>query len=122
MSRFKKEKLGVYGIYFMNENGVDDCLYVGRGELSDRKTYHWSRCKHQKHGNKKLQEHWNQYDGKNTWEFRVLEYCNKKDYKELEQHYVDICKPMFNNYKASSFTYNTNTAKKKKTKEQKNHT
>ena len=112
--RYKKEKLGIYGIYH-----EDICLYIGRGELKDRKSYHWSRCRNQKHKNVELQNYWNEHDGENNFEFREIKYCTMKEYKEFEQYYMDTCLPLFNKKKASQYNYKTNTYQKNKSKEHK---
>lgn len=108
------EKTGVYGIF----DGNNKCWYVGRGFLDDRKNYHVSRCRNQKHPNKDLQGLWNETKG--ALEFRVLKYCYKKDFQFYEDYYIneyDTINNGFNKQKASEYHYNTNTYKKKKTRE-----
>ena len=109
MSRYKKTEIGIYGIFLYEE-----CLYIGRGFLQDRQHYHWSRCRNQKHKNIGLQEYWNENDGENNLEFRVLENCTKLEYKEREQFYIDSLKPKFNKLRASNYKYNFNTYRKLK--------
>lgn len=114
--RYKKEKFGIYGI-FVPVDGVEVCIYVGRGELADRKSNHKSLCRYHKHKNLGIQEYWDLYDGENTFDIRKLEYCLKKEYREKEQYWIDTLKPLFNKSKASTYKYNTNTYKKKKIRE-----
>lgn len=115
--KIKKRKSGIYGIF----DGNDKCIYVGRGtDVQDRKHYHWSRCRNGKHGNTELMVYWNETDGENTWRFEILEMCAMKDFQFYEDYYItkyNTINQGFNKERASKYSYNTNTYKKKKVRE-----
>lgn len=76
---------GVYRILCLENQKV----YIGSSvNLRRRYLDHWSRLRHKKHGNVKLQNAWNKY-GSESFVFDVLEYCDKKILQEKEQYWME---------------------------------
>ena len=95
-NHYNKKIPAVCGVYIV------DCLltndsYVGCStNLRNRKWKHFSNKGHGK--NKKLSKLVKEL-GKEAFDFRVLEYCDKEVMFELETKYIQIIKPNLNNNK-----------------------
>ena len=86
------------GIYCI-QNKINGKVYVGSAvNLNKRKDKHFSDLKLNKHRSKKLQNSYTKH-GLNTFEFFVLEYCEKDKLIECEQFYLDTLEPWYNTLK-----------------------
>lgn len=80
-------KNNICGIYYI-KNIVNNNMYIGQSiNIKTRFSCHKSALNKNSHYNEKLQEDFNKY-GIESFEFGVLEKCNKEDLDELEQHYI----------------------------------
>ena len=76
------------GIYWIR-NFTTGKYYVGSAvNISIRFTSHRSRLNRNVHGNPYLQSAWNKY-GEKTFEFKILECCEKEKLIEREQYWID---------------------------------
>ena len=83
---------GVYKI----TNISSGSSYVGSSKrLKHRIGQHISNYRGGYGESKMLQEDWNIF-GESSFKFEVIELC--KDYKEREQFYIDLIKPVYNTY------------------------
>lgn len=86
------KKSGIYKIINITTND----FYIGSSVNLDRRRYeHYSQLKKGKHGNLHLQNSFNKY-GENTFQFVILEYCDKENCILIEQKYINNLKPTFN--------------------------
>lgn len=85
---------GVYSI----TNTVNDKQYVGSSKFIDKRLreHRW-RLKNDRRSNDHLQRTWNKY-GKESFEFGILEKCEKDRIVEREQHWIDILGVVENGY------------------------
>lgn len=83
------------GIYLITSNAKDR-RYVGSAvDLNNRIRGHRNGLKRNKHNNKYMQRHVTKY-GIDDLKFTILEFCNKDQLIEREQHYIDLLSPEFN--------------------------
>jgi len=86
------KKSGVYKIINVLNNNV----YVGSSiNLERRKREHFNLLKKNKHINTHLQNSWNKYGG-DSFEFIILEFCEKEKCTLIEQNYIDKYNPIYN--------------------------
>lgn len=88
-----RTQCGVYQV----KNRVNGKLYIGSTTtpFSVRFGHHKSNLRHNKHGNPHLQNAWNKY-GESSFEFSVLEVCDKPRCFVREQFYIDTLSPVYN--------------------------
>ena len=80
-----KDMVGVYAVW------VGDYVYVGSGKILDRKSGNLSKCKRNVHGNKTLQEAYN--NNKDAYRFELLAICSDDEScREHEQRFIDYFK------------------------------
>lgn len=76
------------GIYCIT-NIINKKYYIGRASnFKIRYKKHLNDLRKSKHCNKYLQNAFNKY-GEDNFEFKIIEICEKEDYKELEQKYLN---------------------------------
>lgn len=94
------ELKGVYSI----RNIVNNKQYIGSTTMSfiKRLQHHVNRLKNNKHKNSHLQHAWNKY-GEDSFEFKVLEICDKETCLTQEQYYI-------NYYINNSYNINRNAS------------
>ena len=87
-----KKNTGVYII----TNKVNGHKYIGSAvDIRQRWRGHISDLNKNKHHSVYLQRAWNKY-GSQSFEFSVIEYCEKDQLIEREQFYLDTEKPVYN--------------------------
>lgn len=92
MKSNKKLESGIYLI----RNKKNKKSYIGSAvNIKGRWRTHRSGLKHNKHHNRFLQRSWNKY-GEESFEFSVLEYCDKEELIAKEQNYLDKLNPEYN--------------------------
>lgn len=86
----------ISGIYKIESKLKPERIYVGSAlRISERWWHHKSNLKHNRHTNRKLQNHYNKY-GEPDLQFSVLLGCEKEDLIKNEQLFIDSYKPYFN--------------------------
>src|SRR5438034_11744839 len=79
-------KSGIYKI----TNTTNDKKYIGKdSNLPKRWSTHIGLLREGAHGNSHLQASYKKY-GEDAFVYEILEYCEKKDLKTREQHYMDL--------------------------------
>ncbi len=74
-------------------NKKNNKIYIGQtSDIRRRQKDHIKSLSTGNHRNRYLQRAWDKY-GKETFEFKVLEYCSVETLDEREQHYLDIYIP-----------------------------
>lgn len=101
----KRKRLTVDDVYgIINTSGIyqiiskthSERVYIGSAcNMRSRKNMHMSELKKGKHGNSKLQRHYNKY-GEGDLVFNTLCCCEKESLIEMEQFYIDSKKTWFN--------------------------
>lgn len=87
--------MAVSGIYIII-NKVNNKSYIGSAfNLNRRRYMHIYDLVKDKHHSPRLQNAWNKY-GKESFEFKVIEHCDKEDCIKREQYYLDLYKPYYN--------------------------
>lgn len=83
------QNLDKQGVYLI-KNTSNDKVYVGSTTMSFNKRFlhHINRLRNNKHKNQHLQHAWNKY-GENSFEFIILEVCEKSECLIQEQIYID---------------------------------
>jgi len=83
------KKSGIYQI----RNTVNGKFYIGSAiDFSKRFCVHYNRLINNKHCNIHLQNAWNLY-GHESFEFIIIEFCEKSILLEREQYYLDLLTP-----------------------------
>lgn len=86
----------ISGIYKIQSLKEPHKCYVGSAtRVKQRWGMHIRELKRNKHGNSRLQNHFNEY-GESDLLFIVLEKCEKNDLIKIEQFYIDKLDPFFN--------------------------
>jgi len=86
----------ISGIYKIESKIKPERIYIGSAvNIHKRWILHLSRLRRQKHGNIKLQNHFNKY-GEADLQFSILLGCEKEDLIKIEQYFIDSYKPHFN--------------------------
>jgi hypothetical protein len=83
-----RKKYGVYAILCKGSNRI----YIGKGNLYNRYSNHWSNAKTQKHICKELQNDWNKY-GQESFEFIPIfqtDNPNDEEINHLESQLIDL--------------------------------
>lgn len=80
-----RRKQGVYAIW------VGDCVYVGSGYLGDRISGNYSKLRRGVHGNRMLQEAYNNANDKeNVIKNEILQVCEDEvEAREMENYYIE---------------------------------
>ena len=92
------------GIYKIQSIIKPDRFYIGSAiNLPNRKRQHFYTLKVNKHGNSRLQNHYNKY-GKEDFIFSVLLECDAENLLIEEQKLLDSTKPFFNICKVAGNT------------------
>lgn len=87
------------GIYQIQSKIKSERIYIGSAvNISQRWWKHLSDLKLNKHCNLKLQRHYNKY-GESDLQFSILLGCNKEDLIRVEQFFIDVYDPWFNECK-----------------------
>ena len=74
-------------------NKANNKLYIGSAlNIKKRWAAHRAGLRHNRHKNFHLQRAWNKY-GEDSFEFIILEYCEKEERLIREQFYLDTLKP-----------------------------
>lgn len=77
------------------ENTVTGDFYIGSSAVyKQRKAWHWSALRHNRHSNKYLQNVWNKY-GESAFCITVIEEF-KEDQYDRELYWIDKLKPKYN--------------------------
>jgi len=104
-------RMSICGVYTIT-NKINGKVYVGSSaDINKRWNYHRRKLSKNSHKNKHLQNAWNKY-GKNNFEFRVMEECDRQSQYSVEQKYLDAAekspKKYYNqHYKATGSTIRT---------------
>lgn len=86
----------IVGIYKIESKLKPERIYIGSTvNISHRWNLHLSRLRRNKHGNPKLQNHFNKY-GESDLQFSILLGCEKEGLLNIEQYFIDSYKPYFN--------------------------
>lgn len=86
----------VSGVYKIQSNVKSNRIYIGSAvNIRKRWGHHLSDLRRNKHGNGKLQNHYNKY-GESDLQFSILLGCEKSDLLKAEQYFIDSYKPFFN--------------------------
>lgn len=94
-------KNNICGIYYI-KNIVNNNMYIGQSiNIKNRFSCHKSALNKNSHYNEKLQEDFNKY-GIESFEFGVLEECNREDLDKLEQYYIKKYNTMIEGYNNAS--------------------
>ncbi|OAS21373.1 GIY-YIG nuclease family protein [Paenibacillus oryzisoli] len=76
-----KNHIGVYAIV----NAVNNKVFIGSGELENRKATQWSLLNAGKHYNKRLQQEWNHFKAENFRFVTLFEAKTNEDLDFLQQ-------------------------------------
>lgn len=88
-----KRKSGIYCI----ENIINNKKYIGQSiDINDRWRRHVNELEHNCHHNDYLQKSWNK-NGKNNFDFYVLEYCDVDSLDDKERYYISLYNTMDRN-------------------------
>lgn len=91
-----KDPAAISGIYKIQSIVHSDRCYVGSAQnIRGRWLLHISELKRNKHGNKRLQNHFNKY-GESDLVFLIIVGCSKDNLIAFEQFYIDALNPYFN--------------------------
>lgn len=106
---------GIYIIY----NSVNEHIYLGSSKnIKHRWNQHRHSLNKNKHHSKYLQRSWDKYK-ENSFIFSIIEICTEDKLQQIEQEYLDVCKPEYN-LSPSAFSNRgykwTEEQKKKKSK------
>jgi len=86
----------ISGIYKIQSQIKPDRVYIGSAiDIKDRWWNHIGKLKNNKHGNAKLQNHFNKY-GENDLIFIIIEPCFSQFLIIREQFYINTTNPYFN--------------------------
>jgi group I intron endonuclease len=86
----------ISGIYKIQSKIKPERIYIGSAvDMKSRWSGHKYGLKHQKHGNGRLQNHFNKY-GESDLIFIIIEPCFPEFLTVREQYYIDTLKPFFN--------------------------
>lgn len=86
----------ISGIYQIQSKIKPERIYIGSAiNIHKRWNYHNQDLRRNKHGNIKLQNHYNKY-GLADLVFSVLLGCDKEDLIKTEQYFIDSYNPFFN--------------------------
>lgn len=84
------------GIYKIQSRSFSDRCYIGSSDnLRRRRNVHYYLLRHNRHFNKKLQNHYNKY-GEDDLNFEIIVGCSKEDLINNEQFFMDSFKSYFN--------------------------
>lgn len=88
--------MAISGIYKIQSKCKPERCYIGSAiNIQNRWSTHLCQLRKNKHGSKKLQNHYNKY-GEADLLFSVLLGCDKIDLLKHEQYFIDACNPYFN--------------------------
>ncbi len=94
----------ISGIYKIQSKRKPEKVYIGSAaNIHKRWIQHLSGLRRNKHGNKRLQNHFNKY-GKSDFVFSILIGCDENDLIVTEQFYIDAYNPWFNICKTAGCT------------------
>lgn len=86
----------IVGIYKIQSVIKPERFYIGSSiNMTKRWNLHLELLRKNKHGNLKLQRHYNKH-GESDLQFSIILNCEKQDILKLEQEYLDSYKPYFN--------------------------
>jgi group I intron endonuclease len=104
------------GIYQIQSNCKSQRLYVGSAiNISSRWKTHLWELKNGRHGNSRLQRHYNKY-GEADLQFSILIGCEKSELIEKEQFFIDSLNPWFNICKKAGSKIGVSCKKKTRNK------
>lgn len=88
--------MSLTGIYKIQSKIKPERIYIGSAlNTYKREKQHFSDLLYNKHGNKRLQNHYNKY-GKDDLFFSIIVGCTKESLISYEQFYIDAINPFFN--------------------------
>jgi len=94
----------ISGIYQIQSKIKPNRIYIGSAVcINKRWIAHLSDLRLYKHGNQKLQNHYNKY-GESDLQFSILLSCDKEDLLKIEQYFIDSYNPYFNICKKAGST------------------
>jgi|YelNatPaOPRAMG01_1025707.scaffolds.fasta_scaffold37442_4 group I intron endonuclease len=109
------------GIYKIQSKIKSDKIYIGSAiNIKKRWSYHLTDLKNNKHGNQRLQRHYNKY-GESDLEFSVIIECSQETLIAFEQFYIDSLNPWFNICKIAGSTLGRKASFKTKLKLSESH-
>lgn len=86
----------ISGIYKIHSLCKPNRFYIGSAiDISKRWSYHRVDLRNNRHGNNRLQKHFNKY-GESDLQFSVLLECGSQDLLTREQDFIDALNPYFN--------------------------
>lgn len=89
-------KIKLTGIYKIQSKIKPERVYIGSAvDIYKRWMGHLSALRHNKHGNSRMQNHFNKY-GESDLQLSVLVECMKCKLIEEEQKFIDLENPFFN--------------------------
>jgi group I intron endonuclease len=88
--------MNISAIYKIESKLKPERIYVGgSNNITRRWREHLTNLRSQKHGNSKLQNHYNKY-GETDLQFTILLSCEEEDLIKIEQYFIDSYTPYFN--------------------------
>jgi hypothetical protein len=88
--------MALCGIYKIQSKEFSDRCYIGSSyNIKRRKNVHYYLLRHNKHFNKKLQNHYNKY-GEDDLSFNIVVGCSKEKLRDIEQFFMESFKSYFN--------------------------
>jgi group I intron endonuclease len=106
----------ISGVYRITSKVYPFRDYIGSAiNITDRWRLHLSDLKFLKHGNKRLQNHYNKY-GESDLQFSIIVGCPIDDLIKTEQFYIDAYDPYFNICKIAGSRLGTKQSEETKRK------
>lgn len=92
---------GISGIYKIQSIKKQDRIYIGMSKnICRRWNDHLYKLRKNEHYNWRLQEHYDEY-GEDDLQFSIITGCDIKELKNIEQYYMDVYEPYFNQTKTN---------------------
>jgi len=84
------------GVYKIQSKIKSERIYIGSSvRINNRWKLHIKSLQDGKHGNQKLQRHYNKY-GESDLQFIIIEECERNNLLKVEQLFIDSLNPYFN--------------------------
>lgn len=101
------KKTGIYKIVNTKNNKCYIGSAAGKNGIYQRFQDHKKTLRGNRHRNKHLQRAWNKY-GEKSFQFEIIEFCNKDECIKKEQFYIDSLIPDYNICKIAGSTIGQN--------------